>query len=109
MSECPYVGKPGHEFDGPTTISFYECRHPAAGAGARCYKGDTGCDTDRCPLFQRARAEAVKAKLDGIRARAPMIFKPYIVTRPGHECQVLFPLSELDRLIDQVMEVPDGD
>jgi len=38
-----------------------------------------------------------------------MIFKPYIVTRPGHECQVLFPLSELDRLIDQVMEVPDGD
>ena len=30
------------------------------------------------------------------------VFKPYIVRRPGHECQVLFPLSELDALVSSV-------
>jgi hypothetical protein len=32
------------------------------------------------------------------------IFKPWIVKRPNGGCQVLFPLTELDNIIDKVVE-----
>ena len=33
------------------------------------------------------------------------VFKPWIVKRPDGGCQVLFPLSELDRLLDEAVEL----
>ena len=34
-------------------------------------------------------------------ARAVKVFKPFIVKRSGGGCQVLFPLSMLDELLEQ--------
>ena len=38
-----------------------------------------------------------------LQATASAVFKPYIVRRPNGGCQVLFPLSDLDRLVDKVL------
>jgi hypothetical protein len=39
------------------------------------------------------------------RPRSPaQVFKPWIVRRPEGGCQVLFPLTELDRLLEEVVE-----
>jgi len=39
------------------------------------------------------------------RPRSPaQVFKPWIVRRPDGGCQVLFPLNELDRLLEEVVE-----
>ena len=37
-------------------------------------------------------------------ARAVQVFAPWIVKRPGHECQVLFPLSMLDELVEEAIK-----
>lgn len=31
------------------------------------------------------------------------LFKPYIVKRPNGNCQILFALSELDKLVDDII------
>ena len=36
--------------------------------------------------------------------KAVSVFIPWIVKRPGHECQVLFPLSELDTLVEKAIK-----
>jgi len=33
------------------------------------------------------------------------VFKPWIVRRPDGGCQVLFPLTELDRLLDEAIAI----
>lgn len=38
---------------------------------------------------------------------ATRLFKPWIVRRPDGGCQVLFPLSELDNLIDGTLKILD--
>ena len=38
-----------------------------------------------------------------VHAKASQVFAPYIVKRPHGGCQVLFPLGELDRLVDAVL------
>jgi hypothetical protein len=38
-----------------------------------------------------------------VHAKASQVFAPYIVKRPHGGCQVLFPLAELDRLVDAVL------
>lgn len=37
-------------------------------------------------------------------AAAVQVFAPYIVRRPEHECQVLFPLCELDGLVEKAIK-----
>jgi hypothetical protein len=37
-------------------------------------------------------------------AAAVQVFAPWIVKRPGHECQVLFPLSMLDSLVEKAIK-----
>jgi len=38
-----------------------------------------------------------------VHSQASLVFKPYIVKRPNGGCQVLFPLTDLDRLVDAVL------
>jgi len=33
------------------------------------------------------------------------LFKPWFVKRPNGGCQVLFPLSELDSIVDQILSI----
>lgn len=43
------------------------------------------------------------------RFRSPSaVFAPYVVKRPNGGCQVLFPLSELDRLVQTAIAVSEG-
>jgi hypothetical protein len=53
----------------------------------------------------------VKAKTPKpLTTRVTRLFKPWIVRRPDGGCQVLFPLSELDRLVDEtIAEVKSGE
>jgi len=37
------------------------------------------------------------------------VFKPWIVKRPNGGCQVLFPLTELDRLVDAAIKASRGE
>ena len=37
------------------------------------------------------------------------IFKPYIVKRPNGGCQVLFPLTELDTIVEEILKEVEKD
>jgi len=55
------------------------------------------------PDLDRALADVEAAFSPDVHSRASLVFKPYIVKRPNGGCQVLFPLTELDRLVDAVL------
>lgn len=53
--------------------------------------------------------EYIKGKLrieyeEIMRKKITELFKPYIVKRSAGNCQVLFPLTELDNLVDKIIE-----
>lgn len=92
-----------------------ECRHqrlpniPSVNItrAARCAKGHA--PTFRKPRYPDDRDWGWKRNCDDYRAVADIssagaaLFVPYIVKRPHGGCQVLFPLTELDRLVDEVL------
>jgi len=47
--------------------------------------------------------EAARRFPPDVHSRASLVFKPWIVKRPRGGCLVLFPLTELDRLVDAVL------
>jgi len=42
---------------------------------------------------------------DKVMKKATRVFKPYIVRRPHRECQILFPLCDLDTLVLRVLDI----
>jgi hypothetical protein len=40
-----------------------------------------------------------------VSSQVAWLFKPWIVKRPDGGCQVLFPLTELDKLVDAIIKI----
>lgn len=61
------------------------------------------------PGYRRRQRRAVRRPRprshEGAVAEAVKIFKPYVVRREGGGCQVLFPLSALDQIVERVVRV----
>lgn len=44
-------------------------------------------------------------KKKSVSSQVAALFKPWIVRRPNGGCQVLFPLTELDKLVAAILKV----